>query len=127
MSRLSCFSPSQTKAISLPSGEKADWSSVPAKLVTGTIFRRAVGGFGVGRKIKSQTPRPTAAPKARKTIGQPRRLVRDRLRVESAIVVLAVIASILLKAGFPFDWTAVLVSTFCCSSALTSEDKSSRP
>src|SRR5215216_4830854 len=80
MSLLSSFPPSQTKAICLPSAEKAAWSSVPAKLVTGLIVNSGDGGFGFDRKRNAHTPTARDAPKTTKINGSVMVLIKDHRR-----------------------------------------------
>src|SRR5215475_4782323 len=73
MSRLSPFSPSQVKAIWLPSGEKDGCVSLPTKLVKGVIFRS-----GNAEECLKTIRQPTAvmsAPNARKRMGCAQRLL----------------------------------------------------
>src|SRR5947207_10836201 len=73
MSRLSPFSPSHTKAICFPSGEKAGSDLRPEKLVKGTIFETVTGDF-VARPINLYSAKTTAAsasPSATETITTP--------------------------------------------------------
>src|SRR5690349_4984203 len=77
MSELSSFPPSQTKAICFPSGEKAAWSSVPARLVTGLIVNSGDGSFGFGRNRNDHRPKATTAPKTIKADGQTKRLIKE--------------------------------------------------
>src|SRR5215831_10956534 len=71
MSRLSPFSPSQTKAIWLPSGEKAACVSRPGKLVKGTMFKTANGYSLGGRKNIAQIASPIVNPSAGQIANQP--------------------------------------------------------
>src|SRR5262245_14901819 len=73
MSELSPFSPSQAKAIWLPSGEKDGCVSLPTKLVKGVIFRS--GKAEECLKTIRQTTALMSAPKARKRIGCAQRLL----------------------------------------------------
>src|SRR5215510_10297396 len=76
MSRLSPFSPAQTKAIWLPSGEKAACVSRPGKLVKGTMFKTA-NGYSLGeRKNVAQIASPSVNPSAGQIANQPKRLAR---------------------------------------------------
>src|SRR5215470_2288162 len=71
MSRLSPFSPSQTKAIWLQSGEKAACVSRPGKLVKGTMFKTANGYSLGGRKNIAQIASPIVNPSAGQIANQP--------------------------------------------------------
>src|SRR5215510_5244815 len=76
MSRLSPFSPSQTKATWLPSGENAACVSRPEKLVKGTMFKSGVGDSLGGRKNIAQIATPSVNPSAGQIANQPKRLAR---------------------------------------------------
>src|SRR5262245_47358515 len=76
MSGLSPFSPSQTKAIWLPSGEKAACVSRPGKLVNGTMFISGVGDSLDGRKNIAQIATPSVNPSASQIAIQTQRLAR---------------------------------------------------
>src|SRR5437762_7572711 len=82
MSGLSPFSPSQTKAIWFPSGEKAAWVSPPGKLVKGMIFKGGTGDLVPERNNITQTATLTTSPRARKAADQLSRLADDRGRPE---------------------------------------------
>src|SRR5262245_61917108 len=70
MSGLSPLPPSQTKAIWLPSGEKAACVSRPGKLVNGTMFKSGAGDTLAGRKNIAQIATPSANPSAGQTANQ---------------------------------------------------------
>src|SRR5262245_21013397 len=72
MSELSPFSPSQAKAIWLPSGENDGCVSLPTKLVKGVIFRS--GKAEECLITIRQTTALMSAPNARKRIGCAQRL-----------------------------------------------------
>src|SRR5215510_13918829 len=72
MSELSPFSPSQAKAIWLPSGENDGCVSLPTKLVKGVIFRS--GKAEECLKTIRQMTALMSAPNARKRIGCAQRL-----------------------------------------------------
>src|SRR5215831_2334254 len=76
MSALSPFPPSQTKAIWLPSGEKAACVSRPGKLVSGTIFKSGVGDTLGERKNIAQIATPSVNPSAGHIANLPQRLAR---------------------------------------------------
>src|SRR5262245_1482474 len=77
MSELAPFSPSQAKAIWLPSGEKDGCVSLPTKLVNGVIFRG--GNAEECLKTIRQTMALMSAPNASKRIGCAQRML-PRLR-----------------------------------------------
>src|SRR5215510_8049406 len=76
MSGLSPFPPSQTKAIWLPSGEKAACVSRPGKLVNGTMFNSGAGDSLAERKNIAQIAAPSANPSAGQTANQIQWLAR---------------------------------------------------
>src|SRR5262245_56076133 len=76
MSGLSPLPPSQTKAIWLPSGEKAGCVSRPGKLVNGTMFKIGVGDILGGRKNIAQIATPSVNPSAGQIANKPKRLAR---------------------------------------------------
>src|SRR5262245_21704428 len=73
MSELSPFSPSQAKAIWLPSGEKDGCASLPTTLVQGVLLR--IDKAEVRLKTTYQTTALMSAPNARKRIGCAKRLL----------------------------------------------------
>src|SRR5262245_9356175 len=76
MSGLSPFPPSQTKAIWLPSGEKAACVSRPGKLVNGTMFKIGAGDILGGRKKIAQIATPSVNPSADQIANPPQCLTR---------------------------------------------------